>query len=139
MQKAHSPFRRCAYSRAALLGGGVSKCCPASTSNRAFAHSRKKLCAPRGFDFPFELAGKLKMSETKSSRGGKRTGAGRKPKGYVRPASIAEIDLAHALTEPPPDEIEPVAQRHDRDALETLVKQLTCGKSEAASVAAANA
>lgn len=71
--------------------------------------------------------------------GGKRSGAGRKPKGYVRPATLAEIDLAHALGEPPPDEIEPVAQQHARLALETFVKQLTHGASEAASVAAANA
>ena len=77
--------------------------------------------------------------QAKPARGGKRSGAGRKPKGYVRPATLAEIDLAHALNEPVPDEIEPVAQQHARLALETFVKQLTHGASDAASVAAANA
>lgn len=71
--------------------------------------------------------------------GGKRSGAGRKPKGYNRPSAIAEIDAAHALAAPVPDEIEPVAQQHARAVLENLVKQLTHGASEAATVAAANA
>jgi hypothetical protein len=75
------------------------------------------------------------MSDDNKPRwGGKRAGAGRKPK---RP--LAPIDVAHALAEPAPDEIEPIAQRHAHAALETLVKQLTHGTSEAATIAAANA
>ncbi len=74
------------------------------------------------------------MTDAKPGRGGKRAGAGRK-----RRQPIAPIDLAAALAEPVPEEIEPIAQRHALAALDALVRQLVHGTSEAASVAAANA
>lgn len=74
----------------------------------------------------------------KSRRGGKRPGAGRKKKGHVAATALAALDLASALATPPPDEIDGVAQRHARTAIEALVKQLIHGASEAAKVSAAN-
>jgi phage gp46-like protein len=50
---------------------------------------------------------------------------------------MAPIDVAAALAEQAPEEIEPIAQRYAHEALEVLVKQLTHGASEAATVAAA--
>lgn len=85
------------------------------------------------------------MSETGSAgqptsgRGGKRPGAGRPKKGQTSPTSIAPVDLAAALQSPAPDEIEGVAKRHARSAIDTLVKQITFGASETARVSAANA
>lgn len=75
----------------------------------------------------------------KSARGGKRAGAGRPKKGQISPTSIAPVDLAAVLAPPPPDEIEAVAKRHARSAIDTLVKQLLFGASETARVSAANA
>lgn len=72
-----------------------------------------------------------------SRRGGRRPGAGRKRKGYVAPSSVAGLNLISALATAPPDEIDGVAQRHARLAIEALVKQLIHGTSEAAKVAAA--
>jgi hypothetical protein len=74
-----------------------------------------------------------------SRRGGKRPGAGRKPKGHVSLSKVDGLDLASALQSPPPDEIETVAQQHARTAIDALVKQLRFGNSDAAKVAAANA
>jgi hypothetical protein len=75
----------------------------------------------------------------KSKRGGKRPGAGRKPKGYVPPATVAGIDLVAALATPAPDDIASLAHTKAQSALDTLVKQLAYGTSEAAKVSAANA
>jgi hypothetical protein len=75
----------------------------------------------------------------KSNRGGKRPGAGRKPKGHVPPTKVAGIDLAAALAAPVPDDISTVARSKVLSALDALVKQLEHGSSEAAKVAAANA
>lgn len=71
--------------------------------------------------------------------GGKRPGAGRKKKGDASPTAIAEIDLKAALAGEPPEEIEGVAQRHARAALDALIKLLINGRSEAARISAANA
>jgi len=75
----------------------------------------------------------------KSRRGGSRPGAGRKPKGHKASSALPEIDLAAALAAPAPDDIESLAQGHARDAIASLVKQLSFGKSETAKVNAANA
>lgn len=74
-----------------------------------------------------------------SRRGGRRPGAGRPKKGATKPSSLAGLDLVASLSAPPPDEIDGVAQRHARTAIDALVKQLVYGASEAAKVSAANA
>jgi len=73
----------------------------------------------------------------KSRRGGKRPGAGRKPKGYVKPSALSHLNQVSALATPAPDEIDGVAQRHARNAIEALVKLLFYGSSEAAKITAA--
>src|SRR5712664_3121086 len=73
----------------------------------------------------------------KSGRGGKRPGAGRKPKNFVKPSALSELNKISALASEPPDEIDGVAQRHARDAIEALVKLLFYGASEAAKITAA--
>jgi len=73
----------------------------------------------------------------KSKRGGKRPGAGRKPKGYVKPSAISALNRVSALASEPPVEIDGVAQQHARGAIESLVKLLFYGVSEAAKIAAA--
>ncbi|TAN01537.1 MAG: hypothetical protein EPN45_12635 [Rhizobiaceae bacterium] len=77
------------------------------------------------------------MSEQKSRRGGRRAGAGRKPKGYVKPSALSDLNKVSALATPPPEEIDGVAQRHARLAIEALVKLLFYGSSEAAKITAA--
>jgi hypothetical protein len=77
------------------------------------------------------------VSKPKSGRGGKRPGAGRKKKGHTSPSVVAGLNLVSALASPPPDEIDGVAQRHARTAIEALVKLLSFGASEAAKIAAA--
>lgn len=75
--------------------------------------------------------------EKKSGRGGARPGAGRKPKGYVKPSALSDLNKVSALAAPPPDEIDGLAQSHARDVLQSLVKVLFYGKSEAAKITAA--
>jgi hypothetical protein len=75
--------------------------------------------------------------EKKSGRGGARPGAGRKPKGYVKPSALSDLNKAHALASAPPDEIDGLAQTHARDVLRSLVKVLISGRSEAAKITAA--
>lgn len=66
----------------------------------------------------------------KSRRGGARPGAGRK-------AKVRALNVVAALTTPPPDEIDGVAQRHAGTAIDSLVKLLMHGGSESAKIAAA--
>ena len=73
----------------------------------------------------------------KSRRGGRRIGAGRKPKGHVKSSGLSDLNRISALASEPPDEIDGVAQRHARDAIEALVKLLFYGTSEAAKITAA--
>lgn len=73
----------------------------------------------------------------KSKRGGKRPGAGRKPKGYVKPAAISQLNRVQALASEPPVEIDSVAQTHAKDAIEAFVKILFNGSSEPARISAA--
>lgn len=73
----------------------------------------------------------------KSARGGKRLGAGRKPKGWKPPQTVAGVDLDAALAAPAPDEIDGVAQQHARTAIGSLAKLLAHGASEAAKITAA--
>lgn len=72
-----------------------------------------------------------------SKRGGRRPGAGRKPKGYAKPSALSDLNKISALATPAPEEIDGVAQRHARDAIEALVKLLFYGSSEAAKISAA--
>ena len=51
-------------------------------------------------------------AKPKSNRGGKRAGAGRKPKGYVSPSKLGDIDLRAVLEGDIPEQIESEAQRH---------------------------
>jgi hypothetical protein len=76
-------------------------------------------------------------SEKKSRRGGARAGAGRKPKGYVKPSALSDLNRAAALQTPPPDEIDGLAQGHASHVLSALVKVLAHGRSEAAKISAA--
>jgi hypothetical protein len=73
----------------------------------------------------------------KSRRGGKRIGAGRKPKGFVKPSTLGPLNRVSALAKEPPAEIDGVAQKHARDVIESLVKLLCDGSSEAAKITAA--
>ena len=77
------------------------------------------------------------VSGPKSGRGGRRPGAGRKPKGFVKTSALSELNKISALASEPPDEIDGVAQRHAKDAIEALVKLLFYGASEAAKITAA--
>jgi hypothetical protein len=72
----------------------------------------------------------------KSRRGGARKGAGRKRKGYV-PPKVTGLDLAEAMTTPPPDEIDAAAQSDIGESVGELVKLLLYGESETAQIAAA--
>lgn len=74
-----------------------------------------------------------------SKRGGKRPGAGRKPKTHRSSSALPDIDQEAALAAPVPDDIESTAQAYARGAIASLVKQLCHGKSETAKVNAANA
>lgn len=78
------------------------------------------------------------MSEKpKSNRGGRRPGAGRKPKGHVKPSALSDLNRIKALASEAPDEIDGVAQQHARSAIEALVSLLFYGASEAAKITAA--
>lgn len=77
------------------------------------------------------------VSQAKSGRGGRRPGAGRKPKGYVKPSSLSELDKIAALATEPPEEIDGIAARHAREVIESLVKLLFYAASEAAKISAA--
>jgi hypothetical protein len=70
-------------------------------------------------------------------RGGKRPGAGRPKKDRTDPTAVAGLDLKAAMASEPPEEIEEVAQRHARAALDTLTKILVSGASESARITAA--
>ena len=74
---------------------------------------------------------------SKSGRGGKRPGAGRKKKDAAPPTAIAGLDLTSALASPPPDEIDSAAQRHLPRMIDEAVKLLIHGASEAAKITAA--
>src|SRR5262245_58656861 len=78
------------------------------------------------------------QAPVKSGRGGKRHGAGRKPKEQKPPSALPDIDLAAALQAPPPDDIESVASSKAKKAIGLLVKVICYGKSEQAKVNACN-
>lgn len=78
------------------------------------------------------------LAPAKSGRGGKRSGAGRKPKEQKPASALPDIDLAAALEAPPPDDIESVASSKAKKAIGSLVKVLLYGKSEQAKVNACN-
>lgn len=73
---------------------------------------------------------------SKGKHGGRRPGAGRKPK--VLPATTLADEVVDLLiAEAHPDQIETAAQRHARTAITVLVRKLLKGRSESARVAAA--
>ena len=72
----------------------------------------------------------------KSNRGGKRPGAGRKPKGYVSPSKLGDIDLRALAADDVPEQIETEAQRHAADVVGQLVKVVVHGESDSNRVAA---
>lgn len=83
--------------------------------------------------------GKSVKASSKSKRGGRRPGAGRKPKSQRSSSALPSLDLEAALAAPAPDDIESTAQAYSRGAIASLVKQLCHGKSETSKVNAANA
>ncbi len=85
------------------------------------------------------MSSSAEEAPAKSKRGGKRPGAGRKPKGHKATSALPALDLEAALAAPAPDDIESTAQAYSRGAISSLVKQLCHGKSETAKVNAANA
>lgn len=77
-------------------------------------------------------------SETpKSAWGGKRRGAGRKPKAALAPVVVAGVDLARSLATPPPAEIDEYLSGEERASIQAMVVQLLHGTSEAAKISAA--
>lgn len=74
----------------------------------------------------------------KTGRGGKRPGAGRKPKDQKPPSALPDIDIAAVLAAPAPDDIESVASGKAKTAILSLVRVIQFGKSEQAKVNACN-
>lgn len=74
-----------------------------------------------------------------SLRGGARSGAGRKRTGARSPSALSSLELRAVAGEETPDEIEPLAQRHVRIALDAWVTVVKGGLSESARVAACKA
>jgi hypothetical protein len=74
--------------------------------------------------------------EAKRAWGGSRAGSGRKSKNRC---ALPDIDIAHALAEPAPEDIEAAARRHAVMAIGTMVKIVKNGESEGAAIRAANA
>ena len=72
-------------------------------------------------------------------RGGRRPGAGRKPKSHVPPAHLSEINIAASRARPVPERMESAALRHARKAIDTLLTVMLHGKSDPARVKAAEA
>jgi hypothetical protein len=80
------------------------------------------------------------MSEPKKSkRGGKREGAGRKPKGYIAPDILTDLDLKAAEAAATPPEIESAARLHARAAVDSLKTVMVYSNSWSARIRAANA
>jgi hypothetical protein len=82
---------------------------------------------------------KQKRPKKKSLRGGRRATSGRKPKDFVSPSALAADEIKTALSAPVPQQIESLAQKHARLAIETFARQLTSGLSEGPRIDAANA
>jgi hypothetical protein len=77
------------------------------------------------------------MTRSTKGHGGKRAGAGRKPKPtLVDATSLSDQDLQYLRMQEPPREIETVASRHARSALESLVRLVVAGKHDTARVTA---
>ena len=75
----------------------------------------------------------------KGKRGGKRLGAGRKPRAYTSPTALTPLDRRSLTTGTPPEAIETAAQRYALASVAALVKCLEFGTSDAARVVAARA
>ena len=72
-----------------------------------------------------------------SNWGGARKGAGRPRAVRVASSQLAEIEVEAALAADIPAEIDGVAQRYARTALDNLVRELRVGQSETARISAA--
>lgn len=79
------------------------------------------------------------QSRPKGKHGGKRPGAGRKPRTYTSPTSLSPLDQQALMAGTPPAEIETLAQSHAMAAVGALVKCTIYGASDASRVAAARA
>lgn len=75
--------------------------------------------------------------ESKPSWGGRRPGAGRKPK-MSSATAIAGTDLKAALEDEVPEDVDSLAAGHTRDSIMALAQQLCHGTSESARIDAAN-
>ena len=71
------------------------------------------------------------------NHGGKRPGAGRKPRAYASPTALSLVDRQALLAGIPLECIEPAAQLHALACVAALAKCLEFGSGEAARVAAA--
>ena len=74
-------------------------------------------------------------ASTGKGRGGPRAGSGRKPKNR---GALPDIDIAHALAESAPEDIEAAARRHAVMAIASLLTILISGEIKIATVATAN-
>ena len=79
----------------------------------------------------------MQAPPVRRGRGGRRPGAGRKPKAHVAPSALAAIDIQAAMAAPIPGDVETAAQRHAREAIDALVKQMQHGRSDPARIKAA--
>lgn len=90
-----------------------------------------------GFNWKSNVAqNAVAVARDGSRRGGARPGAGRKKKVLSAPTALSELELTALLAEPPPDEIDAVAQQHACLAIETLARLLIYGGSESAKITA---
>lgn len=74
----------------------------------------------------------------KAKHGGKRAGAGRRKKQDRLTSTLPEIELAAALTDAPPEDIESAVSNKAKAAIAGLVRVIQHGKSEQARVNACN-
>ncbi|WPP04784.1 hypothetical protein SIN04_02825 [Methylocella tundrae] len=130
---------RTARGKASSRVGGL-KSATRARSNRVFPHARIFFISSDRLIIRLIEPNSNTMTEApkKSKRGGKRAGAGRKPKGYTPPSALSGLDLKAAAIAATPDEIESGARIHARTALESLKKVMLNSDSESARVAAAN-
>lgn len=78
-----------------------------------------------------------KLARDGSRRGGARPGAGRKRKEIRSPTSLHPVEIAAALEEAPPDEIESALNGQALRSLARLVDEMKYGASDSSRIAAA--
>lgn len=72
----------------------------------------------------------------KSTRGGKRPGAGRKRKGATSPTALSEIDLKAALAQEASDDLEVLTAGNAKTCIDSLKRVIVGSESDAPRVAA---